>query len=170
MESSTSSASRNSLRRRLRSEGEISPQACCNGRNFSGPCLNSQTARRSCLLDARSSSAMMGRPVSDPRTRLPGNGVAAFFTVFFAALFVILASVRRRRLRREAAARCLQRQIERVGDIGYGAIEAAQHQYLQDLSLVVMLSQPIEFLFVEGCPEVQGVDGCDQGLLGLAPA
>jgi hypothetical protein len=113
---------------------------------------------------------MTGRPVSDPRTGLPGKGVSVF-----AARFLTISDsfLHRRTLLVpgwKAASDGFKGQIKCVSYVRDGAVETAQHQYFQDLAIVVVLSKPIEFCSIEGRPRMQSIYGHDQGLLRVIPA
>jgi hypothetical protein len=51
-----------------------------------------------------------------------------------------------------------------------GAIEAAELDDLEDLRIVVMRRQRLEFRFRQRGAVMQRIDRCDQGLLGSRPA
>jgi hypothetical protein len=74
------SASRSSPRRVFRIVGLMSPQAVRRSRKFSGLRLSSQMTRSCQRLPSKSSRAMMGRPVFEPRTGLPGRAVLVMCT------------------------------------------------------------------------------------------
>ena len=67
-------ASRSSCRRRLSTLADIASHRDCSSRKPSPPSRSSQSTRRVQRLPSRSRSAMIGLPVREPRTGLPGIG------------------------------------------------------------------------------------------------
>src|SRR6266404_9376971 len=64
----------------------------------------------------------------------------------------------------------LQWQIEPVGKISHGAIEAAEQHDLEDLRIAAMRCQRLELFFAERRVVMQRIDGRDQRLLAFRPA
>src|SRR6516162_5496478 len=74
------------------------------------------------------------------------------------------------RLFRKPCRVCLQRQIEPVGEIRYGAIETAEQDNLQHLVVVVMGRQRLELGIIKGGAVMQRIDGRNHRPLRLRPA
>src|SRR5918999_321507 len=68
-------AARSSVRRSVSTLEETCPHRCCRSRNVgTGASRSSHSTRSAQRRPSRSSSAMIGRPVRDPRTGRPGSG------------------------------------------------------------------------------------------------
>src|SRR6266851_7225690 len=159
-ERSTRPASRSSFSRLFSRVGESSPLAACRARNLSGPARSSQTIRRSHRRDMRSNSAMIGRPVFEPRTLYPGRGVLLRLRLGCAAMLKL----------REPRGKGLQRQVQAVGEIGHHPVEAAKEQNFQYLLVIIVRAKRLKLGRAERRALVQRISGCDEGLLSRCPA
>ncbi|MNL77321.1 hypothetical protein D3C87_2034700 [compost metagenome] len=68
----------------------MSSQRARSSRKVSGSARNSQMMRITQRLPSKSSKAMMGRPLREPRTGMPGFGVAIYFLLNSATLLCYL--------------------------------------------------------------------------------